>query len=395
MIINAPTPLFIYDTETKNQKVMAWEIDPDGLTNTLYSNGITVFAGVLQQLNFNLQIDNTVNFNSINLKTFDNSSCEEYQNGKIVKAYTINTPKETIDGDFDYYWKVKCNSSGVTATFVQSGIEGVTTFDITSDYCDGQTFTVYQDETIELAHSFVDSIPDKNSYTKDEYSTKIYVLMRIFADEFKNSYDEIKYSKDSFVVKKCKEKYLSTNFGTFLNYTKSNDITFAEYRQILYMLMSGYEKAGTKDYIQNVLKYLLGYKPDLIPLKTRYNWLIGTNRDGSYETTEDYTNPAGRYFFLTSDYPDLYNSIRLFSRNYVAYTTIVQLKNVWRYTENELSLDKVQETIGILKPAYLRMAYNYYNYLNQECFNRYYYGIDYYLYSYYMSEYSDLPGFFD
>ena len=102
--VTTPTNLRSWVGESDNTRVFAWTLVFDS-------------HGDPDEYDYELQLDSQSDFQSINCLTYTKTTCSDYQDGNVVKAFEIPIARRSYDGELTFYWRVRINGGGFVGRF--------------------------------------------------------------------------------------------------------------------------------------------------------------------------------------------------------------------------------------------------------------------------------------
>lgn len=340
-IVDAPGDLFDYLSEDEDKRVLAFSVDMDGITNALAADGFTDFCGLIPKLDYKVQVDSSPNFNTPNLLEYTKETALQYQEGVFVKAFEVGVPSRHSQMEMEHWWRAKHETDGAS-------------FALSSEYSEPTRFVTKKDQTLDISKRMIDALPDGNAYTKEVYSSKVYLLFRQFANEFDDLLFENQRTKDDISILLSRESKIRSTYGVLFDFDKPDSVTHAEYKRLLELMKNAYGVAGSKEAINSMIKALTGATPDLQEFRNRYSWILHEDRQFPYvEPPADYANDPDQHYYILAPGEDRERpTATLFSREEKSFSLIMRIKNPFC-----LNLDRglIRQVVDVLKPAHSKI----------------------------------------
>lgn len=338
---------------------ISWSLNTDIIRDELIKNDINKIFDFHDKVDFVIQIDNKNTFDTINLKQFYFSDIEQKYIGNIVFSAIIDFNKNQFE-ETEYYIRIKLldkdNSFLVKTSTSDSTYEQI---QFNNDWSDILKFVIPKDFTKDLTESMYTMVADFNAYNKEVKSANFYYLFQAFADTLNKQNNFVVQLKNSNFINKSIPDFLYNTFGVLYKFTNIQGLNMEEYRRIIKNLIIGYEHGGAWNYIKQVLKYLIGYTPELLTFKKFYPWILRKQslNDPSSFKDRNYYNPTSNYYLFKSDFSNAKNrnKIMLVNDNFRKFTFIVKSDN---FFNRQIDESKIKDILNILKPAYTKYLLN-------------------------------------
>lgn len=338
---------------------ISWSLNTDIIRDELIKNDINKIFDFHDKVDFVIQIDNKNTFDTINFKQFYFSNIEQKYIGNIVFSAIIDFNKNQFE-ETEYYIRIKLldkdNSFLVKTSTSDSTYEQI---QFNNDWSDTLKFVIPKDFTKDLTESMYTMVADFNAYNKEVKSANFYYLFQAFADTLNKQNNFVVQLKNSNFINKSIPDFLYDTFGVLYKFTNIQGLNMEEYRRIIKNLIIGYEHGGAWNYIKQVLKYLIGYTPELLTFKKFYPWILRKQslNDPSSFKDRNYYNPASNYYLFKSDFSNAKNrnKIMLVNDNFRKFTFIVKSDN---FFNRQIDESKIKDILNILKPAYTKYLLN-------------------------------------
>ena len=368
---------------------ISWSLDTNSLKTLLEENSITKILNLHEQVDFEIEIDNVETFDSINLKQLRFSTIEDKYIGNIVFSAIIdfnkNQPEETT-----YFIRVRIVNDANNYQVFKGNTVLNETIQINDNWCNTLKFIVPKNYTKDIVQIMYDTVADFNAYNKEVKSANFYYLFQAFADTLNKEFKYVIDVKNAHFINKALPDSLLSSFGKLFNFTDIEGISMEEYRRIISNLAVAYQNGGAWNYIKEVLKYFIGYYPDLVDFKNFYPWILRTKDFMGFEThnnlqldgpenyakydpeqfsDRNYYNPESGYYVGTSNfyikqfYNNYYvikyygdnNGALLLNKNFKKFTFIVNSDN---FFNRNIDKNKISTILNILKSAYTKYTLN-------------------------------------
>ena len=338
---------------------ISWSLNTDVIRDELIKNDIHKVFDFHDKADFVIQIDNKDTFDTINFKQFYFSNIEQKYIGNIVFSAIIDFNKNQFE-ETEYYIRIKLldedNSFLVKTSTSDSAYEQI---QFNNNWSDTLKFVIPKDFTKDLTESMYTMVADFNAYNKEVKSANFYYLFQAFADTLNKQNNFVVQLKNSNFINKSIPDFLYDTFGVLYKFTNIQGLNMEEYRRIIKNLIIGYEHGGAWNYIKQVLKYLVGYTPELLTFKKFYPWILRKQslNDPSSFKDRNYYNPASNYYLFKSDFSNAKNrnKIMLVNDNFRKFTFIVKSDN---FFNRQIDESKIKDILNILKPAYTKYLLN-------------------------------------
>lgn len=373
---------------------ISWAIDTDTIRTRLLENGITRILNLQDNIDFVLQIDSVNTFDSINLKEFNFSNIEKTYKGNIVFSAIVPFNKNKFE-ETNYYLRIKTISNEVVYNTVDTE-ERQTIITIYDDWSDIYRFNIPKNYTKDLVEVMYKMVADFNAYNKEAKSANMYYIFQAIATQLNTQFKYIVDEKNKNFINRALPDSLAAGFGVLFKFDNAYGISMEEYRRILHKLIIGYQHGGAWNYIKEVLKYLVGYTPELITLKGFYPWILRRENPLSKEydnpnippvqdpdwSIRNYYNPETNFYLFHNK--DIYNGdneyitnrnlnknlTMLASGNTRNSTFIVKASN---FFNRQIDNNKISTVLDLLKSVYTKYSLNIDTYKEPSTFENYIY----------------------
>lgn len=356
---------------------ISWSLDTNYLKTLFEENSITKILNLHEQVDFEIEIDNVETFDSINLKQLRFSNIEDKYIGNIVFSAIIdfnkNQPEETT-----YFIKVRIVNSANNYQVFKGNTVLNETIQINDKWSNTLKFIVPKNYTKDIIQIMYDTVADFNAYNKEVKSANFYYLFQAFADTLNKEFKYVIDTKNAHFINKALPDSLLSSFGKLFKFTDIEGISMEEYRRIISNLAVAYQNGGAWNYIKEVLKYFIGYYPDLIDFKNFYPWILRTKNFMGFEThnnlqldgpenyakydpeqfsDRNYYNPESSYYVFDRQYAYKRdnNNIMLLKENFKKFTFVVKSNNFFNRNIDE---SKISIMLNLLKSAYTKYILN-------------------------------------
>jgi len=236
-----------------NTRVIYWEIPDPYLVD-------------IDAIKFELQVDSANTFDTSNLRTYYyNSSTDNnivsYQNGRLIKAFEVPIPFRQDSGELTYYYRVRATGAYTSA-----------------EWSTINSFVVDQKYEDSYAEDMFDNLADRNAYSKENKDSNIYQIMQMYGHEFDQTKLENLLTEYDMTIKECRNAQYQANFGRLVNFNKSDDFVWAEYREIVKVLIDAFLHGGTPYAIKKFVKILTGQDPYILEYRKDFSgWTLDYN----------------------------------------------------------------------------------------------------------------------
>lgn len=351
---------------------ISWSIDTNYIRSLLLDSNIIRIQNFQDNIDFDIQIDTVNTFDSINLKSFNFSNIEKIYRGNIVFSAIIPFNKNKFE-ETKYYLRVKINNSPITYNIVRSEEvqEQITINDTWSNILE---FIIPKNYTKDLVEAMYKMVADFNAYNKDAKSANMYYIFQAVAIQLNEQFKYITDEKNKKLLNKSLPDSLIEVFGELFKFDNAYGISMEEYRRILRNLIIGYQNGGAWNYIKEVIKYLIGYTPELITMQKFYPWILRKSNIQDPENFSDrnYYNPQTNYYLFTQNYLQAKNKnlIMLTNSNTRNFNFIVKASN---FFNREIDHQKISNILDLLKSVYTKYNLNIDTYEEPLTFENYIY----------------------
>jgi len=339
---------------------ISWSVDTDTLKTIFENEGVQKILNFQDKVDFIIQIDNVDSFDSINLKEYKFSEIEKTYRGNIVFSAVIPFNKNKFD-ETNYFFRVKIADTSTEYNIYVNGTQIQDYISITDTWSSTKGFVIPKNYTKDLVEAMYTLVADFNAYNKEAKSANMYYIFQAVADTLNKEYKFISDQRNRLSINKSLPDTLVDTFGILFKFSDSYGITMEEYRRILQHLIIGYQHGGAWNYIKQVLKYLIGYIPELYTLKNFYPWILRKNgiEDPDW-SIRNYYNPQTNFYLYKENYlnPKNKNQIILMDNKERLFTFIVKTKNF--YNRN-IDKEKIKAILDLLKSVYTKYSINIYD----------------------------------
>lgn len=358
---------------------ISWVVDTDSLKSLLEENQINKILDFHTNIDFDIYIDNVDTFDSINLKTFTFSQLEQTYRGNMVYSAIVPFNKDKFE-ETNYFVKVRLKTDPKDYVVNIEGLNSIVDITFEDIWSDNHNFVIRKDYRKDLVEIMYKTVADFNAYNKEAKSANMYYIFQAVADVLNTQFNYIENEKERLMINKSLPDMLKDTFGELLKFSNVDGLTMEEYRRIIRNLMIGYQNGGAWNYIKEVLKYLIGYTPDLITLQNFYPWILrkatiigyDINNDPIYDWTRpdpinfedrNYYNPESNYYIFKEFFTEARNKneVMLINSYEKLFTFIVRSTNFFNLNIDE---DKIKNILDLLKSAYTKYSLNIDDYIN-------------------------------
>lgn len=372
---------------------ISWAIDTDTLKTKLEEQSVEKILNLQDNIDFIIQIDNIDTFDSINLQEYNFSNIDKIYKGNIVFSAIIPFNKNKLE-ETNYFLRIKvANNEVVYNTIIEQEIQ--TVISINDNWSDTYEFSIPKNYTKDLIEAMYKMVADFNAYNKEAKSANMYYIFQAIATQLNQEFTYINDEKNKHFINKSLPDSLIDVFGVLFKFNDAYGISMEEYRRILRNLIIAYQHGGAWDYITEVLKYLIGYKPELVTLKNFYPWILRhENKEYSEDPTtqtpipdpdwsvRNYYNPETNFYIFGED--QIYNSDfqyisnKNLNKNLVMltdsetrnFTFIVKTNN---FFNRQVDNNKISTVLNLLKSVYTKYSLNIDSYIEPNKFENYVY----------------------
>lgn len=355
---------------------ISWELNTNILKSLLQNNDISKILNLHELINFDIEIDNKDTFDSINLKQYTFSNIVDKYIGNMIFSAIINFNKNQPD-ETTYFARVRVKNTASNYQVVKGNTLLNEAIQINDNWTTKQ-FIIPKNYTKDIIEIMYDTVADYNAYNKEVNSANFYYLFQAFADTLNKEFKYVIDAKNAHFINKALPDSLLSSFGKLFNFTKIEGLSMEEYRRILLNLAIAYQNGGAWNYIKEVLKYLIGYYPDLVTFKDFYPWILrkrdffgfGTCNNKDLEEPinfaafdpinfkdRNYYNPESSYYVFKAEYeqPNDNNKILLLNQDFKKFTFEVKVDNFYN---RDIDQEKIKIILNILKSAYTKYTLN-------------------------------------
>lgn len=286
---------------------------------------------------FDLQLDTTPLFNSINLVTFTKLDVITYQNGNVRKGYTVPVASRIDNIVQTWYARVRTHSG----SFV-------------SAYSDTLIWTIPQKVQQQYAENLMISLSDKHVYGKEDLlkpvsqrNSNLYLVENMYGQQFDAVYYENFLTQSDNFIDLCRDEFLQQNFGVLFNFPKPNSLQFVDYRWILKNMILASLVGSTNEAIILSVQSQTGVPPEITNIRDLNDFFLITIQDDQIVPSGPQTifNTSEPYIDSTLVVEDLTTELRLIPN--VDYTTD-GAQGTWTMTSP--TSDTLQATFDVGDP---------------------------------------------
>lgn len=360
---------------------ISWSLDTNNLKELLEIEDINKILNLHENIDFQLEIDSKDTFDTINLKQFNFSSIDETNKyiGNIVFSCIIDFNKNQFE-ETTYYLRIKISSDPKNCQVLKGSTLFNETIQIDDIWSNTLQFNIPKNYTKDIIDIMYATVADFNAYNKEVGSANFYYIFQAFADTLNKEFGFVIDTKNANFLNKSLPNFLNKTFGTLFKFTDVENISMEEYRRILQNLSVAYQNGGAWNYIKEVLKYFVGYTPDLITFKNFYPWILRTRKqllgsdyvvnnieledpinyaqkDPTEFSDRNYYNPESGYYTFKTNYeqPNDNNKILLLRQNFKTFTFVVKTDN---FFNRNIDTNKIKSILNILKSVYTKYILN-------------------------------------
>ena len=372
---------------------ISWSINTDTLKTKLEEQSVGKILNLQDNIDFIIQIDNVDTFDSINLQEYNFNNIDKIYRGNIVFSAIIPFNKNKFE-ETNYFLRIKvADNEVVYNTIIEQ--EAQTVITINDNWSDTYKFSIPKNYTKDLIEAMYKMVADFNAYNKEAKSANMYYIFQAIATQLNQEFTYINYEKNKHFINKSLPDSLVDVFGVLFKFNDAYGISMEEYRRIIRNLIIAYQHGGAWDYITEVLKYLIGYKPELVTLKNFYPWILRhENKEYSEDPTiqtpipdpdwsvRNYYNPETNFYIFGED--QIYNSDfqyisnKNLNKNLVMltdsetrnFTFIVKANN---FFNRQVDNNKISAVLNLLKSVYTKYSLNIDSYQEPNNFENYVY----------------------
>lgn len=360
---------------------ISWSLDTNALKELLETEDINKILNLHENIDFQLEIDSKDTFDTINLKQFNFSNIDETNKyiGNIVFSCIVDFNKNQFE-ETTYYLRIKISSDPKNCQVLKGSTLFNETIQIDDIWSNTLQFNIPKNYTKDIIDIMYATVADFNAYNKEVGSANFYYIFQAFADTLNKEFGFVIDTKNANFLNKSLPNFLNKTFGTLFKFTDVENISMEEYRRVLQNLSIAYQNGGAWNYIKEVLKYFVGYTPDLITFKNFYPWILRTRKqllgsdyvvnnieledpinyaqkDPTDFSDRNYYNPESGYYTFKTDYeqPNDNNKILLLRQNFKTFTFVVKTDN---FFNRNIDTNKIKSILNILKSVYTKYILN-------------------------------------
>ena len=352
---------------------ISWAINTDYIRTLLLDNGVLRIQNLQDKIDFDIEIDTVNTFNSINLQSLNFSNIEKVYKGNMVFSAIVPFNKDKFE-ETTYYLRIKVNNSPTSYNIVNDSEEVQEQITINDTWSNTLEFKIPKNYTKDLVESMYKMVADFNAYNKEAKSANMYYIFQAVAVQLNEQFKYIIDEKNKKLINKSLPDSLIEVFGELFKFNNAYGISMEEYRRILRNLIIGYQNGGAWNYIKEVLKYLIGYTPELITMQKFYPWILRKSNIQDPENFSDrnYYNPQTNYYLFTQNYLQAKNKnlIMLTNSNTRNFNFIVKASN---FFNREIDNEKIAKILDLLKSVYTKYNLNIDTYEEPLIFTNYIY----------------------
>lgn len=336
-----------------DKTILSFELDKQQIKEKLQEMGFQKFYNFNDNINFIIQIDNTPEFNSINLREIEFKN-QYFYTGNIVYSCITKIVERQLSGETTFYYRVKIKQENKTYNVKLNNSQTYFNLEFNSDWSDACKITIKKDYTMDILHSMYNFISDYNAYNKEVKSANFYNFLLPHAKEFNNVYSEFLRTKETFLLSKCDTSKLDETFGNNYGFNLPFDINAEEYRRLLMTLRQSYMNAGTFNSIKNNLKYFLGEDAIFKDYRTIFPWILRSkNHKVKDPENPSYKNFKSNYYLHSKNRSNVFkkNRILLLSSTFKKFNFEIKFDNFFNVKFDKRNVEII---INKLKPVYTK-----------------------------------------
>lgn len=303
--------LRVYQGESENVKTFHWTLQFDS-----HVSSPSVY-------DYDLEIDNSPSFNTVNLKTYNKNDVNVFQDGDVVKGYEITIPKRQYDGELTYYCRIRINGGGFRSSWTTP-----------------ITFKVNQNYVKQLTDYYFKQLADDNFYPKDVNSTNVYYIMQSYLKECDLLKFELDKLKSNRVITLCQDSEMYNYFGYLIQYIRPLAVYAAEYRERVIQLWDKFiTYPATVFGLTEIIKMWTCEAPVILALIDQQDWVLDQNYlyDPNFISLQPYV---------------VFNSVG----NGRGFAVKIYIYNSWGFT---LDKETIERFIHLFKPFHVKVYIEY------------------------------------
>ena len=373
---------------------ISWSINTDELKSLLEAQGIEKIINFQDRIDFDIEINNVDTFDSINLKQYKYSEIEQQAlldesvktyRGNIVFSAIIPFNKDKFE-ETNYFIRVKLNNAEIPYN-INSNPQIEQSISFNDAWSDIKEFVIPKNYTKDLVEIMYRTVADFNAYNKEAKSANMYYIFQAVATQLNEQFKYAQNEKNRNFIEKSLPDLLKDTFGVLFKFDDVYGLTMEEYRRILQKLIVAYQYGGAWNYIKEVVKYLIGYTPELVTLKNFYPWVLRTKKtlgitqdsmdkdnpivyglnDPTNFLDRNYYNPESNYYIFNRekiyDNENNYyknknldkNLVMLFNNNEKLFSFIIKIDN---FFNRDIDKEKIITILNLLKSVYTKYILN-------------------------------------
>jgi len=251
LAIDVPLDLDYYRTDNDGIYVFHWTFNPQYITP------------VLATLDFELQLDTVSTFDSPNFKSFLKTTAILYQNGNVVKGYTVPVYTRVEDDVITFYARVR----------VKDGVNY-------SNFSDILTAETIQNVVRSTEDRLLTALPDGNVYPIDEVNLPLNQrtsnISKIYQDyslEFDREFLEKENTIWDRSLRFIRDERIYDVFGFRFGFPKPSTMQFVDYRYCLRHVQNAVFIGSTYGAVKEVGKGFTGINPIIVPFDQLTNFI--------------------------------------------------------------------------------------------------------------------------
>ena len=314
-----------YISDDIDNRVLYWIMTQlEGLTSAIFG------------YKFFVQVDETPEFNSSELKEYDETNAIQTIEKNYIRGFVISLPTKGRE-EKTLYWRV-----GLRNPVVPDYWSETKSFILNRDY-----FTLKSEELLK-------ALPDYHVYNHDELkqdvevrTSNLWKFLSMYGQELERIQLESIFTKQDYFVEYVRDSQVQEVFGQFYNFIKPSTMSFQEYREIMRLLQEIFLNGSTVVGIKRLVKLFTGVFPDIELIRDNL-----VSRVSNIEDSEDIY-----WIYESLDPNDLQgNTGFCWSKDELQNGVIIKISNLFSFSIYE---DVLEQLLDEIKPQHTKIYIQY------------------------------------
>lgn len=223
----------------------------------------------LASAGFDLQLDTSPSFSSPNLVTYTQLTAITFQNGNVVKGFTVPVAARQEGVVQTWYAQVRTH----TPSYI-------------SAWSAPLTWTIPQKVQQQYAEALMNSLPDYHVYGKgdllkpvNQRNSNLYLVDNMYGNQLDIVYYTNFLTQTDNYITLCVDENLYQNFGVLFNFPKPNSMQYVDYRWILMNLIAASLVGSTNEAVILTIQAFTGVPPEITDVRDENDFFLVTIQD--------------------------------------------------------------------------------------------------------------------